>query len=348
MTTTTTGLRTRIPAVDADNLLALLFSNPLQDLQELSECQITDLAPPKSLHSLKVQCFKAQHVKLIYQFMGKFPKPIRATVSYVFMFADEMLSSLLSISRTLLFTRQFPRGFCDFIDRLLQELGRFNLGAIRASEESFQTKIKASDSTRLDFNYQLRTINDHNHKKLSQRSSFNGHSLNRSLNLSTVPILVDSTPNFDTVATQEFIACLLQRERFIFSDFFKVGRPNSFFVVLEEQLVRLLNPLANVLYSLRTNRLPELITLANLGDMSLKFGAVQMLFEHPIVPFMQRNCVVIDHPSSIDLQLQVSISIVLIKFELQCFHATIIQHFSVQNHEEKIGFQERRIGARSP
>ncbi|MCY7384637.1 MAG: hypothetical protein LH628_19045 [Microcoleus sp. CAN_BIN18] len=96
--------------------------------------------------------------------------------------------------------------------------------------------------------------------------------------------------------------------------------------MLKEQLVSLLNPLAYILHSLRTYRLPERITLSQFGDMSLKFGATQMLFEHPIVPFMQRNTVVIDHPSSVDLSLQVSISLVLIKLKLQCFHAIIVAY----------------------
>ena len=59
MATAIAGFRTRIPAVDADNLLALLFGNPFQDLQELSERQIADLAPPQSLHPFQVKRLKA-------------------------------------------------------------------------------------------------------------------------------------------------------------------------------------------------------------------------------------------------------------------------------------------------
>jgi hypothetical protein len=73
--------------------------------------------------------------------------------------------------------------------------------------------------------------------------------------------------------------------------------------MLEEQLVRLLNPLADVLYGLRTDRLPELIALAKFCNVSLKLGTVQMFFEHPVVPFMQRNTVVIDYSRSVDLSL---------------------------------------------
>ena len=54
--------------------------------------------------------------------------------------------------------------------------------------------------------------------------------------------------------------------------------------------------------------------------MNLKFGAIQMLFEHPIVPLMQRNRVIVDHSSRIDGALEVSIPLVLIELELQAFH----------------------------
>lgn len=348
MATAIAGFRTRIPAVDADNLLALLFGNPFQDLQELSERQIVNLASPQSLHPLEVKRLKAQHVKPLCQVNGKLPEPVRTTIRYVFMPPCQIQPSPLSISRTLLFAGQLPRSFFDLIERLLQELGRFNLGAIGAGEERFQPKIKASDSTRLDFDHGFRAVNHYDHKQLSQRSPLNGYGFDRSLNLSTVPILIDSTANLDAVAAQELIACLLQRERFILSDLLKAGWSNSFFVVLKKQFVRLLNPLADVLHGLRANRLPELATLTKSCNMSLKLGTVQMLFEHPVVPPMQRNTVIPNHPSSVDLPLQVSVSLVLIKLKLQCFHVTIVHYKPVQNYEDTIRFSIGRLGARSP
>ena len=74
--------------------------------------------------------------------------------------------------------------------------------------------------------------------------------------------------------------------------------------------------------------MPERVTLPKFGNMSLKLGTVEMLFEHPVVPLMQRNAVVIDHSSSINLPLQVSIPLVLIKLKLQRLHATIVVHNS--------------------
>lgn len=50
--------------------------------------------------------------------------------------------------------------------------------------------------------------------------------------------------------------------------------------------------------------------LPELGNMSLKFGTIQMLFEHPIVPFVQSNAVIVDHSSGIDLTLEVPVSLV--------------------------------------
>jgi hypothetical protein len=96
--------------------------------------------------------------------------------------------------------------------------------------------------------------------------------------------------------------------------------------VLKEQLVGFLNPLADILYCLRADLLPKLITLAELGNMNLKFAAIQVFPPHPVVPFVKCNAMVIDHPSSIDTAFEVSISLALIELELQGFHATVISY----------------------
>ncbi|MGV0026201.1 hypothetical protein [Phormidesmis priestleyi] len=106
--------------------------------------------------------------------------------------------------------------------------------------------------------------------------------------------------NLDAIATEEFVARLLEREGFVSTNLLKVGRSDSFLVVVEKQLVGFLNALADILYCLRTDRLPEQITFPQFGNVSLKFGTVQMLVPHPVVAFVQRNTLVIDDSSSID------------------------------------------------
>ena len=71
-------------------------------------------------------------------------------------------------------------------------------------------------------------------------------------------------------------------------------------MVLEKQLVSFLNALTNILYCLRADQFPEGVTLPQSGDMSLKFCTIQMLTPHPVVPFVQRNTVVVDDPSSVN------------------------------------------------
>jgi hypothetical protein len=46
--------------------------------------------------------------------------------------------------------------------------------------------------------------------------------------------------------------------------------------------------------------------------MSLKFGAIEMLFEHPIVALMERYAMVVDHPSNIDDALEIPIPLVVV------------------------------------
>jgi hypothetical protein len=83
-------------------------------------------------------------------------------------------------------------------------------------------------------------------------------------------------------------------------------------MIFEKQLIRLLNTLADVLYCLRADLLPERITLAKFSDMSLKFGAVQVLAPYAVVPFMEGNTVVVDTASNVNCPLEVSALLVTI------------------------------------
>ena len=113
---------------------------------------------------------------------------------------------------------------------------------------------------------------------------------------------------------------MFQGERFISSDFLEIGRSDSFFVVLKEQLVGAFNPLADILYGLRSNLLPERFTLSNFGNMTLKFAAIQVLAPHSVVPFVKCDAIVVDHPGDVDTSLEISVLLALIYLELQCFH----------------------------
>jgi hypothetical protein len=70
--------------------------------------------------------------------------------------------------------------------------------------------------------------------------------------------------------------------------------------------------LANILYGLRAYLLPERFTIPQLGNVSLKFGATEMLFEHPIVALMESYAMVVDHPSNIDGVLEMPIPLVVV------------------------------------
>jgi hypothetical protein len=83
-------------------------------------------------------------------------------------------------------------------------------------------------------------------------------------------------------------------------------------VVLKEQLISLLNPLTDILHSLRTHQLPKRVMFAPFGDMRLKFSATQVLAIHPVVPLMKSNAVAINDPSSIDRTLKIFIPLMLI------------------------------------
>ncbi len=58
--------------------------------------------------------------------------------------------------------------------------------------------------------------------------------------------------------------------------------------------------------------------------MSLKFCTVQMLTPNLVVPFVEGNAMVINHPGGIDLPLEMFILLALIELELQCLRVSIV------------------------
>ncbi|MBW4527900.1 MAG: hypothetical protein KME18_22410 [Phormidium tanganyikae FI6-MK23] len=82
--------------------------------------------------------------------------------------------------------------------------------------------------------------------------------------------------------------------------------------MLKEQLIGFLDSLADILYCLRADLLPEGFTLSEFGDMRLKFAAIQMLTPYSVVPFVECDAVLINHPGSVDRPLKVFIPTALI------------------------------------
>lgn len=98
--------------------------------------------------------------------------------------------------------------------------------------------------------------------------------------------MINPISNLDSVPTQEFIACLLQGERLVFLHFLEARWSDTPFMKLEEQLIRLVDSLANVLDSLRSDKSPKWVAFSQLGNMFLQLRTVQMLPEHSVVAFM--------------------------------------------------------------
>lgn len=157
-------------------------------------------------------------------------------------------------------------------------------------------------------------------KQLSKWSSLNGDSLDFSLYLPGVPELKHPVSNFDSITAQKLIASLLQSEGLVFLYLLEARRLYTLFIAVKERLISSFNSLADVLHSLRTYLLPNWILLPQLGNMSLKFGAIQMLFEHPIIASMQCNRMVINHPSYVNRAFEMPIPLVIVEPELQGFH----------------------------
>jgi hypothetical protein len=75
--------------------------------------------------------------------------------------------------------------------------------------------------------------------------------------------------------------------------------------------------------------LPERFTLSQLGNMRLKFIAIQVFSPHLVVPFVEGNAMVVNHPGGINRPLEVFISTALIEFKLQCLHVITVYYLDI-------------------
>ena len=134
--------------------------------------------------------------------------------------------------------------------------------------------------------------------------------------------MINSLSNSHPVAAEKFGSSLLESKGFVFLDLLEVRRTNPSPFVFEEEPIGFLNALADILHGLRADLLPPLNPLAAFGDMLLELGTVQVLAPHPVVPFVERNTVVVDTSCGVNCPLEVSVPLVAVELELERFHST--------------------------
>lgn len=123
--------------------LAFFVGHMLDDIDELTETQITHFATPDALHAVDVQIFKKQHIIFVGQFVGSLKLPVPSLIGNLFVRLGQLVFGLFAIARPILLARQRTILGSNVIERLLEELWCDDVIFLFASrEESFQPKSK--------------------------------------------------------------------------------------------------------------------------------------------------------------------------------------------------------------
>jgi hypothetical protein len=117
----------RIEPIQTDHGLALFLGDILQDAQECSEGEVADLAAPKTLHALEIQGLEKQVVIAVGQIMGQLEEPVKPFIGNALMRSGQGSPGFTPVVTPLHLTRQGTVSLFDFIQALLEKLGRFDL-----------------------------------------------------------------------------------------------------------------------------------------------------------------------------------------------------------------------------
>ena len=109
----------RSPLTDLLKFFTVLCTLLFQYLYELIEGVVRDFASPKAFHTVKVQGFKTEYIKLRAKFGGKFPLPIFSLAGDFSVVPCQSTDTTPPIIRTFDFTTQcFAQGSQRFQDCL--------------------------------------------------------------------------------------------------------------------------------------------------------------------------------------------------------------------------------------
>jgi hypothetical protein len=327
MSTARASFRGWIPAVNEMDKLVFAFGYPLQNIAELREGNVADLTSPKLFHRFDIQGFQNNDIKPVGQVMGKFIEPIAAMMGNSLVHTIEFVLGLMPVRRSFDFTGQFTARFANLIQGRLKPFRRLDFFSIRQSEESFQTEVCPNDDVTQSVRDFFYTVNTEVHKQFTQRGTLNRDRLDLSKNFARLTKLINKLADTQLVRAEQLPSGLLERERTIL--FYLLKRrttealANLSCFVVEEKLIAAIYPLANILYSLRSQQSEVGIAraLGKLRNVLLHGIDIDILAGQLEISAMQSNAVVPNQTGNVYLLVKRFILFVSVQFEFQRFHA---------------------------
>ena len=121
-TTITTRFRCSSPLTDLNELTLMFLTLILQYLNKLVESKVGDLTSPQAFHTVKVQRFNRNRIKLLTKFRGELPMKIFALVRDLPIESCEVSHTSPPVIRTFLLTAQCLVERPKFLQGLFQRL----------------------------------------------------------------------------------------------------------------------------------------------------------------------------------------------------------------------------------
>ncbi|MDZ4764783.1 MAG: hypothetical protein SGI73_09550, partial [Chloroflexota bacterium] len=140
---------------------------------------------------------------------------------------------------------------------------------------------------------------------------FDGESFHCTVQRSMLDVFVLAPADLNPIAIQQFPPRLFQGERFALAHFLVLWR--TFCQMFEKAYVSVIETFQHILNRLRANLLPESVTrdlASQFGDMGFQSGKGNGLARQSIVPFLQRQRMIPDGTSAVDLGVQELIALV--------------------------------------
>lgn len=333
MTTARAGLGRGIKAVNEMHEFTLTFGDVLQNIAELRKGDVSDLAPPKSVHGFDIERFQNDDVKArprgTRQVMRQLEEPVPALVCDPFMHSYKVVVGFTPVMATFDFAGKVAVRVTDVIQTSLKELRRSNHFAGRQGEEGFQTKVCANDGVTQSVDFFLFRLYGKANEQFPKQVALDRDRFDRAENFPAFAELVDFTLNANLIGTDQLPTGLLERKRRVLFDLAE-PRPckalrNLPGFVLKKQLITPIDTLANVLNGLTSNQIPKRVLgqLFQLGNVLLHIVHADILSGQLEVPPLKSNAVIPDDPADVNLVVQMLILFASVQLELERFHGLI-------------------------
>ena len=242
MTTTATDLRSRLPTVYLHEQLAFQVAQVLDHWEKNRKTKIANLATPKALHRLDVQCLETKNVVHVGQFVSQLPEEVSPLVGNLPVRSRQRFLCSLSAVRPVLLPRQRTIQSPNRVQFRFEVLRTHVRFAALVGQERFQPKIEPADLIRAGFNVGYFLFDREAHPKLFEIVAFDCDRLDFADDGARVTELVFELADTDSVASNQFPTCLLERDAVVLLDLFE-ARSTRFklrlaLLIFEKSLIR--------------------------------------------------------------------------------------------------------------